>query len=120
MGQNDIAEQEKVKNLIKAHIAHTDSTVGKNMLANWKNEIKHFVKVYPVDYKRVLDQQNATLLTAKDGVREAVGVCSVGGGEVLGVVAKPVERSGSSLSIRPPTPIAQAQDLIPEMKKMIF
>jgi glutamate synthase (ferredoxin) len=30
--------------------------LAKKLLANWGNEIQHFVKVFPTDYKRALER----------------------------------------------------------------
>ena len=40
--------------MITAHVDATDSAVGQRVLADWPGEQKHFVKVMPRDYKRVL------------------------------------------------------------------
>jgi glutamate synthase (NADPH) large chain len=40
--------------MIQAHVDATDSTVGQQVLAEWENELKNFVKVMPRDFKRVL------------------------------------------------------------------
>ena len=37
----------------------TNSPVGQNMLENWETECKNFVKVFPHDYKRVLEERAA-------------------------------------------------------------
>jgi glutamate synthase domain-containing protein 3 len=40
--------------LLQAHVDATDSAVGARVLNNWEEELKHFVKVMPRDFKRVL------------------------------------------------------------------
>ncbi len=50
----DIAE---LRQLIEAHVRHTDSAVGKRILADWESYLPRFVKVIPIEYKRVLEQQ---------------------------------------------------------------
>ena len=47
----DIAD---LKRLITNHANYTGSGVAKRILANWSTELKHFLKVMPVDYKRAL------------------------------------------------------------------
>ncbi|MBL4898926.1 MAG: glutamate synthase subunit alpha, partial [Colwellia sp.] len=47
----DIAE---LKTLIEKHATFTGSVVAKRVLGDWKNILPKFVKVMPVDYKRVL------------------------------------------------------------------
>ncbi|HZU46652.1 MAG TPA: glutamate synthase-related protein, partial [Mycobacterium sp.] len=40
--------------MIQSHVDNTDSTVGQRILSDWASEQRHFVKVMPLDYKRVL------------------------------------------------------------------
>jgi glutamate synthase domain-containing protein 3 len=51
--QEDI---EKLKSLIKEHYQYTDSTVAKNILDEWDISLSKFVKVFPKDYRRVLEE----------------------------------------------------------------
>jgi glutamate synthase domain-containing protein 3 len=41
--------------IISAHVDATDSAVGARILSDWNNNVKHFSKVMPRDYKRVLE-----------------------------------------------------------------
>ena len=41
--------------MIRTHQSETDSGVAARILARWHDEVRHFVKVFPKDYKRVLD-----------------------------------------------------------------
>lgn len=50
----DIAE---LKGLIEKHHEYTGSDVAKRLLADWSASLKRFVKVMPVDYKRVLKER---------------------------------------------------------------
>ena len=45
-----------LKGLILKHKNYTESTVADNILKNWENASKKFVKVMPTDYKRVLNE----------------------------------------------------------------
>jgi glutamate synthase domain-containing protein 3 len=45
---------EELKTMIRNHEQQTDSSVAQHILDNWEAELKHFVKVIPDDYKRVL------------------------------------------------------------------
>ena len=38
-----------------AHVDATDSAVGQRILADWSQQQRHFAKVMPRDYKRVLE-----------------------------------------------------------------
>ena len=53
-GVNDAADQAELKTLISKHLQYTGSAVAQQILANWDQAIKQFVKVMPSDYKRVL------------------------------------------------------------------
>ena len=53
----NLEEQKDIKELIRLvtnHRKYTGSEIAKKILSNWEEEIKHFVKVMPTDYKRVL------------------------------------------------------------------
>ncbi|CEZ30576.1 ferredoxin-dependent glutamate synthase 1 [Mycobacterium tuberculosis] len=50
---------------IQVHVDATDSAVGQRILSDWSGQQRHFVKVMPRDYKRVLQ---AIALAERDGV----------------------------------------------------
>ncbi|OBB89989.1 glutamate synthase large subunit [Mycolicibacterium peregrinum] len=50
----EASDAEWLKGILTAHVDATDSAVGQRVLSDWVNELKHFVKVMPRDYKRVL------------------------------------------------------------------
>jgi glutamate synthase (NADPH/NADH) large chain len=45
---------EWLRDMLQAHVDATDSPVGQQILTDWDGQMKHFVKVMPRDYKRVL------------------------------------------------------------------
>jgi glutamate synthase domain-containing protein 3 len=49
--EEDIAE---LKELVDKHFKLTGSTVARAALEDWDNALTQFVKVMPIDYKRVL------------------------------------------------------------------
>ena len=51
VGAGDIAE---LKDMIQRHYAYTGSTVAKFVLDDFENQLQHFVKVFPRDYKKAL------------------------------------------------------------------
>ncbi len=62
----DPVEDEDVaslKQLIHDHYLYTGSTVAKFVLDDLENQLKHFVKVFPKDYKRALSIKAGTLNT---------------------------------------------------------
>jgi glutamate synthase domain-containing protein 3 len=52
-------EKEELFGYIQEHIEATGSSVGQEMLENWDETCKKFVKVFPHDYKRVLGERAA-------------------------------------------------------------
>jgi glutamate synthase domain-containing protein 3 len=46
-----------LRRLLENHLKYTDSPVAKAILADWEKELRHFVKVMPNDYRRVLEHQ---------------------------------------------------------------
>ena len=51
------ADIQELKRLVANHAEFTGSTVAQNLLDDWANQIAHFVKVMPKDYKRVLAER---------------------------------------------------------------
>lgn len=51
LGEEDAAQ---LHDLITKHHAYTNSTVAKFILKDWENQLRHFVKVFPKEYKAAL------------------------------------------------------------------
>jgi glutamate synthase (NADPH/NADH) large chain len=51
-----------LKQLIQNHFNYTDSAVAKFILADFDNQLKHFIKVFPSDYKKALQQAKKTAI----------------------------------------------------------
>jgi glutamate synthase domain-containing protein 2/glutamate synthase domain-containing protein 1/glutamate synthase domain-containing protein 3 len=49
-------DQQGLKELIEKHYRYTESTVAKDILDRWSEVLPQFVKVYPTDYRRVLEE----------------------------------------------------------------
>ena len=45
--------------MIERHFKYTGSTRARNLLDNWNESRKQFVKVFPTEYKRALAEMNA-------------------------------------------------------------
>jgi glutamate synthase (NADPH/NADH) len=58
-------ESEEVYGYIKEHVEMTGSSLGQEMLDNWDNRVGNFVKVMPLDYKRVLLERAAATAEAE-------------------------------------------------------
>jgi glutamate synthase (NADPH/NADH) large chain len=54
-----------LKKLIQAHFDKTGSGVAKFILADFENQLKQFVKVFPSDYKKALAKQKSKLVASK-------------------------------------------------------
>jgi glutamate synthase (NADPH/NADH) large chain/glutamate synthase (ferredoxin) len=62
----------EIRDLVAEHVARTDSPVGQRVLDEWDELAAKFVKVFPADYKRVLEQlaaeeDEAALSTSGEG-----------------------------------------------------
>ena len=47
---------EELRQLITDHYKYTESTVAKRVLDNWNALLPQFIKVYPTDYRRVIEE----------------------------------------------------------------
>jgi glutamate synthase (NADPH/NADH) large chain len=52
-----VQDEEQIIALLKKHIHLTGSKVAQGILKNWKQVSSQFIKVYPKEYKRVLEKQ---------------------------------------------------------------
>ena len=50
-----------LRNMIEAHLRYTGSQKAKEVLGNWESMLPKFVKVMPMDYKRVLLERRAAM-----------------------------------------------------------
>ncbi len=51
---NTPAEERELKTLIEKHLLYTGSPKAKSILDNWETALGYFVKVFPMEYKKVL------------------------------------------------------------------
>ncbi|MCF8259636.1 MAG: glutamate synthase large subunit [Melioribacteraceae bacterium] len=56
-------DERELRKLIENHLNYTGSKVAEDILADWNNEIKNFIKIFPIDYQRVLKEQKEDVLT---------------------------------------------------------
>ncbi len=52
----DDADVKELRALIEKHAQYTGSTVAESVLAGWKTALPQFKKVYPVDYRRIIEE----------------------------------------------------------------
>ena len=61
-----------LRRLIERHFKHTGSTRARNLLDDWANSRTKFVKVFPTDYKRALEEMhNSSMEEANDKIEMA-------------------------------------------------
>jgi len=48
----------QLKGLIQQHFNYTNSSVAAFILKDFENQLDHFIKVFPTDYKKVLAKKN--------------------------------------------------------------
>lgn len=51
-----IDDAEHLKTLVQKHLKYTGSKLAQRLLADWAEEVKNFVKVFPTDYKKALQR----------------------------------------------------------------
>jgi glutamate synthase (NADPH/NADH) large chain len=49
-----------VYTMIEDHVRMTDSALGRRMLENWEMTVARFVKVMPIEYRKVLQKNRAS------------------------------------------------------------
>ena len=54
LDQDDIS---LLNDMITKHYAYTGSTVARFVLDDFENQLQHFIKVFPKDYKKVLSER---------------------------------------------------------------
>jgi glutamate synthase (NADPH/NADH) large chain len=54
-----------LQNLLQQHFDKTDSSVAKFILADFENQLKQFIKVFPRDYKKVLQLKKQKAVASK-------------------------------------------------------
>jgi glutamate synthase (NADPH/NADH) large chain len=61
-----------LRRLIERHFKYTGSTRARNLLDDWANSRGKFVKVFPTDYKRALEEMhNSSMEEANDKIELA-------------------------------------------------
>ncbi|GHT50936.1 glutamate synthase [Bacteroidia bacterium] len=55
----------ELQNWITQHYQHTQSPLAKRILDNWDKYLKHFIKVLPIEYKRVLQEEKMEAIKKK-------------------------------------------------------
>ena len=53
---------QQLHDMISKHYAYTGSAVANFILSDFDNQLQHFVKVFPTDYKKALEEKRRKLL----------------------------------------------------------
>ncbi|WP_292009245.1 glutamate synthase large subunit [Chryseobacterium sp.] len=55
----EITEDDKalISGLVREHFENTGSKLGEYLLSDWENSLKYFIKVYPREYKKAIENQ---------------------------------------------------------------
>lgn len=61
----DKSDSQELHRLISAHAHYTQSPIAKRILADWDNYLKHFIKVTPIEYKKVLQEEKMEAIKRK-------------------------------------------------------
>jgi glutamate synthase (NADPH/NADH) large chain len=61
----DMSDNRELKELISAHYKHTQSPLAKRMLDNWTEYVEQFIKVVPIEYKKVLQNEKMEAINKK-------------------------------------------------------
>ncbi len=55
------ADERELKGLIETHLAHTSSPLAGRILADWPRYLQQFIKVMPIEYKKVLHDEKISV-----------------------------------------------------------
>jgi glutamate synthase domain-containing protein 3 len=55
----DESDAEALRDLLERHVRYTDSSIARTLLADWSRTLARFVKVFPMEYRRVLGRMTA-------------------------------------------------------------
>ena len=58
----DKSDNRELRSYIAAHYAHTQSPLAKQMLESWNDYVEQFIKVTPIEYKKVLHEEKMKAL----------------------------------------------------------
>jgi glutamate synthase (NADPH/NADH) large chain len=72
IGSLEAEDQAKLKALLEAHLNETGSALAKQFLADFDNEVQHFVRVLPRDYASVLSIRSKAIANGVDPDSDSV------------------------------------------------
>ncbi len=66
----ELSDTRELKDLISRHLQYTNSELAKRILDNWPDYAEKFIKVVPIEYKKVLQEKKVAELNKKIAVVE--------------------------------------------------
>jgi len=66
----ELSDVRELKSLISQHEKYTNSKRAGEILANWDEYVEKFIKVIPIEYKKVLEEKKVAELSKKIEVVE--------------------------------------------------
>ena len=61
----DMGDNKELHSLISSHYKHTNSPLAKKILDNWADYVEKFIKVVPIEYKKVLEDEKIEAINRK-------------------------------------------------------
>ena len=61
----DTSDNKELHRLIARHYEFTESPLALRMLENWEEYVQQFIKVMPIEYKKVMNEEKMKLLQQK-------------------------------------------------------
>ena len=61
----DSTDYKELQQLISQHYKYTQSPLAKSILDNWSEEVHKFIKIMPIEYKKVLQEEKMEALKKK-------------------------------------------------------
>ncbi|MDR1341806.1 MAG: glutamate synthase large subunit [Prevotellaceae bacterium] len=62
---DETSDRKELKDLLKKHLQYTGSPLAKRMLDSWSETVEQFIKVTPIEYKKILHDRKSEALKAK-------------------------------------------------------
>ncbi|GHT32941.1 glutamate synthase [Bacteroidia bacterium] len=66
----DMSDNRELRGFIENHYKHTQSPLAKQMLDNWSDYVEQFIKVVPIEYKKVLLAEKMEAINKKTALLE--------------------------------------------------
>lgn len=61
----DYSDNRELKSLVEEHYYATNSKLANRLLQNWHEEVQYFIKVTPIEYKKVIEEEKIAAISKK-------------------------------------------------------